>query len=49
MEASELTMNELEEVAGGMIKFQGPLKGPLIPPSTGPTIPVERPPVIVCV
>jgi hypothetical protein len=44
METPELTMGELNEVAGGLSAHQGSFKGPLIPPSTGPTIP---PPVIV--
>jgi hypothetical protein len=45
MEASELALNELEEVAGGMAARPGP-KGPLIPPTTGPTIPVEPRPIV---
>ncbi len=37
---------ELNEVAGGMIARQGTTKGTLFPPTTGPTIPIERPPVV---
>ncbi len=47
MEKSELTIDELNKVAGGMARLPGPFKGPIIPPTTGPTIPVEPPPVIV--
>ena len=46
MDKRELTIDELNKVAGGMVKHPG-TKGPLFPPSTGPTIPVEKPPVIV--
>lgn len=47
MERTELTINELDEVVGGMSARIGPVKGPFFPPSTGPTIPVEPRPVIV--
>jgi hypothetical protein len=49
METPELTTDELDQVAGGLTAHQGPFKGPLIPISTGPTIPVEPDPVIVYV
>jgi hypothetical protein len=39
MEKHELTVAELDKVAGGMIKL-GPTK-PIFPPSTGPTFPTE--------
>ncbi|MDI1263005.1 MAG: hypothetical protein PS018_07095 [bacterium] len=44
MEKNELSFDDLNKVAGGM-RFPG-LKGPLIPPTTGPTMPtfpVEKP------
>jgi len=44
MEKSELTLDELNQVTGGLIK-QGPVK-PLFPPTTGPTFPID-PPVVV--
>ena len=49
MEMPELTIYELDQVAGGLTAHQGPFKGPLIPISTGPTIPIEPTPVIVYV
>jgi hypothetical protein len=49
MEMPELTIDELDQVAGGWTAHQGPFKGPLIPISTGPTIPIEPTPVIVYV
>jgi hypothetical protein len=49
MDKRELTIDELNEVAGGMMAHLGPFSGPLIPPSTGPTIPVEPTPVIIYV
>jgi hypothetical protein len=49
MEMPELTIDELDQVAGGLTAHQGPFKGPLIPISTGPTIPIEPTPVIVYV
>jgi hypothetical protein len=47
MEMPELTIDELDQASGGLTAHQGPFKGPLIPVSTGPTIPVEPTPVIV--
>ena len=47
MEMPELTIDELDEVAGAIVARQGPFKGPIFPPSTGPTIPVDPPPVIL--
>jgi hypothetical protein len=47
MDKRELTIDDLDEVAGGMMAHPGPSLGPFIPPSTGPTIPVEPTPVIV--
>ncbi|HZK81654.1 MAG TPA: hypothetical protein VFC46_11315 [Humisphaera sp.] len=49
MDKRELTIDELNEVAGGMMAHLGPFSGPLIPPSTGPTIPVEPTPIIIYV
>jgi|KBSMisStandDraft_5_1062788.scaffolds.fasta_scaffold1437647_2 hypothetical protein len=39
MEKIELSIDELNEVAGGMIKI-GTGTGPFIPTTTGPTFPV---------
>jgi hypothetical protein len=44
MEKYELSIDELNEVAGGMTKL-GPTK-PIFPPSTGPTLPID-PPVVI--
>jgi bacteriocin-like protein len=45
MKKSELTLDELNNVTGGMIK-RDPIK-PLIPPTTGPTFPIpEKPPIV---
>ena len=41
MEKIELSIDELNEVAGGMIKI-GTGTGPFIPTTTGPTFPVSR-------
>jgi bacteriocin-like protein len=49
MEMPELTIDELDQVVGGLTAHQGPFKGPLIPISIGPAIPVEPTPVIVYV
>jgi hypothetical protein len=45
----ELNAREIDDVAAGLSLHVG--KGPLFPcpPSTGPTIPVDPPPVIVYV
>jgi hypothetical protein len=44
MEKHELSIDELDEVAGGMTKL-GPTK-PTFPPSTRPTFPID-PPVVI--
>ena len=45
MENSELKLSELEKATGGMASRPGP-RIPLIPPTTGPTIPVEPRPIV---
>lgn len=45
MEKSELELGELDKVTGGMASRPGP-RIPPIPPTTGPTIPVEPRPII---
>lgn len=50
MDKHELSFDKLDKVSGGMARLPtGGPKGPLIPPTTGPTIPVEKPLVVTCI
>jgi hypothetical protein len=44
MKKSEMKWDELDTVTGGMASRPGP-RIPVIPPTTGPTIPVEPRPI----
>ena len=46
MDMPELTIDELDDVAGGLAARPGPL---LPHPSTGPTFPVDPDPVVIYV